>query len=205
MFIHSDTHIHAFTEWAYSHFNILKHTKTLHIYSHKGKCSHNCTSLFSITHTKLLRHSWAQEDINTIKQTYWHIHSHELAHRLIRIYRHTRIHSQLHLTLFVVLTYMNLLTHSAAHRENNYTLIASHTPTCSYINLYIWTCSLTCTCSHTQIWMNTQIHLNTNTNFRTFTLTCSKQKRVQTSFRICSCSNTQVYSDIHPHVNVLKH
>ena len=36
-FIHTYTQIYTFTKWAYSYFNMLKHTKASQIYLHKGK------------------------------------------------------------------------------------------------------------------------------------------------------------------------
>lgn len=105
------------------------------------------------------------------------------------------------LKIYIMLTYMTLLTHSVAQRKNNYTLIPSHTPTCSCHNLYTWTCSHLCTCSHTKIWMNIEIHVFTNTNYNTSRLKCSKHKHLHTFIFIGSCSHAQAYS----HMNLLKH
>jgi hypothetical protein len=104
--------------------------------------------------------------------------------------------------IYIMLTYMNLLTHSVPLRKNNYTLTPSHTPTWSCISLYTWTCSHTCMSSCTQIWTREFIH--TQTDFHCCTLTCSKHKCVHTFIYICSCSHSWAYSDVHSYMNICK-
>lgn len=104
------------------------------------------------------------------------------------------------LQIYIMLTYMNLLTHSVPLRKNNYTLTPSHTPTWSCINLHTWTCSHTCTCSGTRIWTHEFIHT------QTFTVAHEhvQHKCVHTFIYICSYSHSWAYSDVHSYMNILK-